>query len=61
MHNRDPRGEEKENRIENIFEKITAESFPNLKKEIDTQRTHRVPNEMNPNQPKTYYNKNHRR
>ena len=31
-----PEGEEKEKRIENIFE-IIAENFPNLKKETDIQ------------------------
>ena len=31
MHNRDSRGEEKEKGSENIFEKIMAENFPNLK------------------------------
>ena len=32
MHNRDP-GEEREKEIENVFEEIVAENFPNLKKE----------------------------
>ena len=37
-----PKGEEREKGIENIFEEITAESFPNLKKETDIQnRKHR--------------------
>ena len=30
-----PEGEEKEQEIENLFEKITKENFPNLAKEID--------------------------
>ena len=59
-------GEEREKRIENVFEEITAENFPNLKKETDIQiqEAQRVPNMMNPNRPtptdlqQTYYNKN---
>ena len=31
-----PEGEEKEQEIENLFEKITTENFPNLVKEIGT-------------------------
>ena len=36
--------------IENLFEEIMAESFPNLKKETDIhiQKAQRVPNKMNP-------------
>ena len=36
MHNRDP-GEEREKEIENVFEEIVAENFPNLKKKTDNQ------------------------
>ena len=32
-----PEGEEKEQEIENLFEKIMKENFPNLVKEIDIQ------------------------
>ena len=32
-----PEGEEREKEIENVFEEIMAENFPNLKKETDTQ------------------------
>ena len=32
-----PQGEEEEQEIENIFEKIMKENFPNLAKEIDIQ------------------------
>ena len=32
-----PQGEEEEQEIENLFEKIIKESFPNLAKEIDFQ------------------------
>ena len=33
----EPKGEEKELEIENLFEKIMEENFPNLVKEIDMQ------------------------
>ena len=33
-----PEGEEKEQDIENLFEQIIKENFPNLVKEIDFQR-----------------------
>ena len=32
-----PEGEEEEQEIENLFEKIMKENFPNLEKEIDMQ------------------------
>ena len=32
-----PEGEEEEQEIENLFEKIMKENFPNLVKEIDIQ------------------------
>ena len=32
-----PEGEEEEQKIENLFEKIMKENFPNLVKEIDIQ------------------------
>ena len=43
-------GEEEEQEIENLFEKIMKESFPNLVKEIDMklQETQRVPNKLDP-------------
>ena len=43
-----PEGEEKEQEIENLFEKIMKEKFPNLVKEIDiqVQEAQRVPNKM---------------
>ena len=45
-----PEGEEEEQEIENLFEKIMKESFPNLVKEIDMklQETQRVPNDLDP-------------
>ena len=51
MHNRVQEGEEREKGIENVFEEIMAENFPNLKKEIDiqVQEAQRVPNKINPN------------
>ena len=35
MHNRDPRRRRKRKGIENVFEEIIAENFPNLKKETN--------------------------
>ena len=49
MHNRDPRRRRKEKEIENIFEEIMSENFPNLK-ETDTGSTE-APNKLNPNRP----------
>ena len=48
-----PEGEEREKGIENVFEEIMAENFPNLKKETDIQiqEAQRVPNKRNPNRP----------
>ena len=46
--------------IENIFEEIMTENFPNLKdSDIKIQEAQRTPNKLNPNgHTKTYYNKN---
>ena len=43
-----PEGEEKEQQIGNLFEKIMKENFPNLMKEIDmqVQEAQRVPNKV---------------
>ena len=43
-----PEEEEKEKEIENLFEKIMKENFPNLLKEIDIQvkEAQRVPNKL---------------
>ena len=45
--------EEREQKIEHLFEEIMTENFPNLVKEIDiqVQKVWRVPNRMNPNRP----------
>ena len=45
-----PEGEEGEQEIENLFEKIMKENFPNLAKEIDIQiqEAQRVPNKLDP-------------
>ena len=46
-----PEGKEEEQKIENLFEKIMKESFPNLAKEIDfqeVQEAHRVPKKLDP-------------
>ena len=42
--------EEEEQEIENLFEQIMKESFPNLAKEIDiqVQEAQRVPNKLDP-------------
>ena len=43
-----PEGEEKERGIENTFEEIMAENFPNLKKETDIQtQESESPNKLN--------------
>ena len=43
-----PKGEEEEQEIENLFEKIMKESFPNLAKElnIQVQEAQRVPKKI---------------
>ena len=48
-----PEGEEKEQEIGNLFEKIMKENFPNLVKEIDMQvpKAQRVPNKMDAKRP----------
>ena len=46
-----PEGEEKEQEIENLFEKIMRENFPSLAKEIDfqeVQEAQRVPKKLDP-------------
>ena len=46
-----PEGEEEEQEMENLFEKIMKENFPNLAKEIDfqeAQEAQRVPNKLDP-------------
>ena len=48
-----PEGEEKEQEMGNLFEKIMKENFPNLMKEIDMQlqEAQRVPNKMDAKRP----------
>ena len=47
-----PEVEEKEKGIENIFEEIMAENFPNLKEtDIKIQEAQRAPNNLNPSRP----------
>ena len=47
-----PEGEEEEKGIENIFEVILSENFPNLKKtDIKKQEAQRTPNTLNLNRP----------
>ena len=46
-----PEGEEEEQEIENLFENIVKENFPNLAKEIDfqdVQEAQRVPKKLDP-------------
>ena len=45
-----PEGEEEEQEIENLFEKIMKENLPNLAKEIhiQVQEVQRVPNKLDP-------------
>ena len=46
-----PEGEEEEQEIENLFENIMKENFPNLAKEVDlqeVQETQRVPKKLDP-------------
>ena len=47
-----PKGEEEEQEIENLFEQIMKENFPNLAREIDfqeVQEAQRVPKKLGPN------------
>ena len=52
-----PGGEEEEQEIEKLFEKIMKENFPNLVKEIDiqVQEAQRVPNKMDAKRPTPRY------
>ena len=46
-----PEGEKEEQEIENLFEQIMKENFPNLEKEIDfqeVQEAQRVPKKLDP-------------
>ena len=46
-----PEGEEEEQEIENLFEKIMRENFPNLAKETDfqeVQEAQKVPKKLDP-------------
>ena len=48
-----PEGEEEEQGIENLFEKVKTENFPNRRREkvTEIQETHRVPSKRNPKRP----------
>ena len=53
-----PEGEEEERKIENLFEEIMKENFPNLAKEIDfqeVQEAQRVPKKLDPRKPTPSY------
>ena len=41
-------GEEQQQEIENLFEQIMKENFPNLVKEIEVQEAQRVPKKLDP-------------
>ena len=43
-----PEGEQQQQGIENLFEQIMKENFPNLMKEIDFQEVQRVPKKLDP-------------
>ena len=43
-----PGGEQQQQEIENLFEQIMKENFPNLAKEIDFQEAQRVPKKLDP-------------
>ena len=49
-----PEGEEEEQEIENLFEKVMKENFPNLVTEIDiqVQEAQRIPNKLTKLDPK---------
>ena len=49
-NHRGAEGEEEDQEIENVFEKIMKKQFPNLMKEIDTQiqGAQRIPSKMDP-------------
>ena len=50
-----PEGEEEEQKIENLFEQIKKENFPNLAKEIDFQEVQEAhsPKEVGPKEAHT--------
>ena len=51
-----PEGEEQQQEIENLFENIMKENFPNLTKEIDFQKVQepqRVPKKVGPKEAHT--------
>ena len=50
LNHRSARGKEEDQEIENLFEKIMKENFPNLMKEIDmqVQEAQKVTNKLDP-------------
>ena len=55
-NHRVPEGEEEEQEMENLFEQIMKEKFPNLAKEIDfqwVQEAQRVPKKLEPREEHT--------
>ena len=43
-----PEGEKEEQEIENLFEKVMKENFPNLAKKIFFQEAQRIPKKLDP-------------
>ena len=54
-----PEGEDQEQEIENLFEQIMKENFPNLAKEIDFQGSPGSPESPKEIGPKQEHNKAH--
>ena len=56
-----PEGEEEEQEIENLFEKIMKENFPNLAKKIDFQQVQETqsPKEVGPKEAHTKAHNNY--
>ena len=52
-----PEGEERKQEVENVYEEIMTENFPNLVRKIDIQpqEVQRIPNKMNPKRPMSRY------
>ena len=48
-----PEGEEQQQEMENLYEQIMKENFPNQAKEIDFQEPQRVPKEVGPKEKHT--------
>ena len=60
IHIRRIPGKESKQGMENLFEEILTENFPNLEKEKDTQvqEAQRIPNKLDPKRPTTQTHQN---